>query len=184
MFRHQQPKELLQKCPHLSSTNSTSNTTKTTSDIHVFPIQTAYPVSLLRKSRNKSPEQATPHTFKECIKTLVTPDKYCNNGMQHSDDDGLHDLTTKLKATWRFPRSVVYCDYIGYTASSPLEMCAVGGFVRRAARLNVWRFTTFPVCLDRPDRRENVRSESRMVSSTYNEHCEVLFIHKCSCVYQ
>ena len=39
----------------------------------------------------------------------------------------------------------------------------------------------------RPDRRENVRSESRMVSSTSNlltnEHCEVLFIHKCSCFF-
>ena len=33
----------------------------------------------------------------------------------------------------------------------------------------------------RSDRRENVRNESRMVSSTYNEHCAVLFIHKCFC---
>ena len=32
-------------------------------------------------------------------------------------------------------------------AWSPLEMCVVGGFVRRGARSNVWRVTTFPVCL-------------------------------------
>ena len=31
-------------------------------------------------------------------------------------------------------------------AYSPLEMCAVGGFVRRGARSYVWRVTTVPVC--------------------------------------
>ena len=30
---------------------------------------------------------------------------------------------------------------------SPLEMCAVGGLVRRGARSYVWRVTTVPVCL-------------------------------------
>ena len=29
----------------------------------------------------------------------------------------------------------------------PLEMCAVGGLVRRGAQSNVWRVTKFPVCL-------------------------------------
>ena len=32
-------------------------------------------------------------------------------------------------------------------AISPLEMCAVGGLVRRGARSYVWRVTTVPVCL-------------------------------------
>ena len=50
-------------------------------------------------------------------------------------------------------------------AQSPLEMCARGRFVRRGARSNVWRVTTFH-CLSSVghNRRENVRSESRMVS--------------------
>ena len=58
-----------------------------------FPSKRTHPASLLRKSRIKAPEQATPHTSKECIKTLVTPEKSCDNGMQHNADDGLHNLT-------------------------------------------------------------------------------------------
>ena len=51
---------------------------------------------------------------------------------------------------------------------SPLEMCAARAFVRRGVRSNVWRGATFPdFLLYRPAAGGNVRSESRMVASTY-----------------
>ena len=50
---------------------------------------------------------------------------------------------------------------------SPLEMCAAGGLLGGAlGRMFGWS-PHLQFVLYRPDRRENVRSESRMVSATY-----------------
>ena len=46
-------------------------------------------------------------------------------------------------AKWMFSNE----DQAMLNAPPPLEMCAVGGLVRRGARSNVWRVTTFPLCL-------------------------------------
>ena len=43
-----------------------------------------------------------------------------------------------------------------YVAKSPLDMCAVGGFVRRGARSNVWRVTTFPASIGHIDVKMSV----------------------------
>ena len=82
----------------------TPNTTPPKRLLTYFPSKHTHPASLLRKSRIKAPEQATPHTCtsRECRKTLLTPEKSCDNEMQHNDDDGLQNLTNKLKDTQAF----------------------------------------------------------------------------------
>ena len=80
----------------------TPKTTPSKRLLTYFPSKRTHPASLLRKSRIKAPEQATPHTSQECRKTLVTPEKSCDNGIQHNDDDGVHNLTNKLKDTQAF----------------------------------------------------------------------------------
>ena len=61
-----------------------------------------------------------------------------------------------LKSFWYQHQLLVY-EYILY-AISPLEMCAVGGLVRRGALSYIWRVTTVPVVFYWPDRREHIRS--------------------------
>ena len=100
MFGINTTRNSFEKCPHLFSTNS--KTTPPKRLLTYFPSQRTHPTSLLTKSRIKPPEQATPHTSKECRKTLATPEKSCDNGMQHNDDDELHNLTNKLKDTQAF----------------------------------------------------------------------------------
>ena len=80
----------------------TPNTTPPKRLLTYFPSKRTHPASSLRKYRLKAPEQPTPHTSRECRKTLLTPEKSCDNEMQHNDDDGLQNLTNKLKDTRAF----------------------------------------------------------------------------------
>ena len=66
---------------------------------------------------------------------------------------------------------------------SPLEMCAVGGFVRRGARSYVCHHSSCLSYMGQIDVTIFVVRAGWCPQVT-NEHCEVLFIHKCSCVYQ
>ena len=65
----------------------TPNTTPPKRLLTYFPSKRTHPASSLRKYRIKAPAQATPHTSRECRKTLLTPEKSCDNEMQHNDDD-------------------------------------------------------------------------------------------------
>ena len=73
--------------------------------------KTTPPKRLLKYFPSK-PEQATPHTSRECRKTLPTPDKSCDNEMQLNDDDGLQNLTTKLKDTQAFLNKTQLGDFL------------------------------------------------------------------------
>ena len=74
----------------------TPNTTPPKRLLTYFPSKRTHPASSLRKYRIKAPEQATPHTSRECRKTLLTPEKSCDNEMQHNDDDGLPGWTAEF----------------------------------------------------------------------------------------
>ena len=112
---HRTPSQTLHSClasipqgtPSTNVHTYSARTPKTTPPkrlLTYFPSKRTHPASLLRKYRIRAPEQATPHTCtsRECIKTLLTPEKSCDNEMQHNDDDGLQNLTNKLKYTQAF----------------------------------------------------------------------------------
>ena len=70
------------------------------------------------------------------------------------------------------------------SAWSPLEMCAVGGLLCGVLGRMFGGSPQILFVFYWPDKRENVRRKVGWCPQLTNEHCEVLFSHKCACVYQ
>ena len=69
----------------------------------------------------------------------------------------------------------------GTRTPSPLEMCAVGGLLGGALGRMFGGSPQFLFVFYRPDRRKMFVVSAVWCPQLTNEHCEVLFFHKCSC---